>query len=142
MSNLESKILKGLWTGIFWHLKKLLLPRNFDPHKEKILPYRYRWWSYNPIYLLLLLSHLLLLLSHPLLPVVFIFVLQVGMDFFSQIFFSEWNSSVESIIKWSKPVNFFNIFGRQDHFNFTPPPPIVSPPSPTVSPQNYVYFWL
>ena len=91
-------------------------------------------WSYNPIYLLLLLSHLLLLLSPPLLPVAFIFVLQIGKEFFSQIFFSEWNSSVDSVIKWLKPANFFFIiFGRQDHFNFTPP-------SPTVSPQKYVFF--
>ena len=59
--------------------------------------------------------------------------------FFSQIFFSEWNS-VDNVIKWLKPANFLNIFGRQDHCNFTPPPPIVSPPPPTVSPQKYVFF--
>ena len=46
------------------------------------------------------------LLSHPLLLVAFIFVLQVGMEFFSQIFFSEWNSSVDCVIKWLKPANF------------------------------------
>ena len=68
--------------------------------------------------------------------VAFIFVLQIGMEFFSQIFFSELNSRVDSIIKWLKPVNFLNNFGLQDHFNFTPPPPIVSTPPPTVSTQK------